>query len=136
MCKHTILLKSPRSDHSPGLHPSLPPRLLHLPNHRRSLHCVLHHPLLFHQCRKVIVSNPTPLYRHISFEPPLPTSKTAITSHTTLGYYAKTLFIYSLLVAHPPPLWCLQLRHRPRRLHAAYVLGKRWPVLADMLHCR
>jgi monoamine oxidase len=47
------------------------------------------------QCRKVIVSIPTPLYRHISFDPPLPTSKTAVTSHTTLGYYAKTLLIYA-----------------------------------------
>jgi monoamine oxidase len=47
------------------------------------------------QCRKVIVSTPTPLYRHISFDPVLPSYKTDITSHTTLGYYAKTLLIYS-----------------------------------------
>jgi monoamine oxidase len=46
-------------------------------------------------CSKVIVSTPTPLYRHISFDPPLPPSKTAIVSHTILGYYAKTLLIYT-----------------------------------------
>jgi monoamine oxidase len=47
------------------------------------------------QCRKVIVSTPTPLYRHIFFDPILPSYKTDITSHTALGYYAKTLLIYS-----------------------------------------
>jgi monoamine oxidase len=46
-------------------------------------------------CRKVIVSTPTPLYRHILFDPILPSYKTDITSHTTLGYYAKTLLIYA-----------------------------------------
>ena len=47
------------------------------------------------QCRKVIVSVPTPLYRHIKFSPPLPQQKTAVTCHTELGYYAKALLIYS-----------------------------------------
>ena len=51
------------------------------------------------QCRKVIVSVPTPLYRHIAFSPSLPPQKVEITSHTELGYYAKALLIY------PHPWW-------------------------------
>ena len=46
------------------------------------------------KCRKVIVSVPTPLYRHINFTPPNPMEKTTVTSRTSLGYYAKTILIY------------------------------------------
>jgi monoamine oxidase len=42
---------------------------------------------------KVIISIPAPLYRTIKFSPPLPEYKTTLADSTTLGYYAKTLFI-------------------------------------------
>ncbi|KAE8446359.1 hypothetical protein EG329_012108 [Mollisiaceae sp. DMI_Dod_QoI] len=50
--------------------------------------------LQFH-AKKVIISIPTPLYRTITFTPPLPTSKSTLVNSTTLGYYAKTILIYS-----------------------------------------
>ncbi|KAF8855766.1 putative flavin-containing amine oxidase [Acephala macrosclerotiorum] len=50
--------------------------------------------LHFH-AKKIIISIPTPLYRTISFTPPLPTSKATLADSTVLGYYAKTILIYS-----------------------------------------
>lgn len=44
--------------------------------------------------RKVIVSVPTPLYRHISFSPPLPANKAKFAQSTTLGYYSKMILIF------------------------------------------
>ncbi|CZR56114.1 related to amine oxidase [flavin-containing] B [Phialocephala subalpina] len=50
--------------------------------------------LQFH-AKKIIISIPTPLYRTITFTPPLPSSKATLADSTTLGYYAKTILIYS-----------------------------------------
>jgi monoamine oxidase len=47
------------------------------------------------QAKKVIISIPTPLYRTITFSPPLPASKATLADSTVLGYYAKTILIYS-----------------------------------------
>ncbi|KUJ23819.1 putative flavin-containing amine oxidase [Mollisia scopiformis] len=45
--------------------------------------------------KKIIISIPTPLYRTITFSPPLSASKATLADSTTLGYYAKTILIYS-----------------------------------------
>jgi hypothetical protein len=45
--------------------------------------------------QKVIVSFPTPLYRTITFSPPLPEDKATLADSTVLGYYAKTILIYN-----------------------------------------
>jgi monoamine oxidase len=42
-----------------------------------------------YQTRKVIVSIPTPLYKHIKFSPPLPSSKAAVVDRTKYGFYTK-----------------------------------------------
>ena len=49
--------------------------------------------LLF-RAKRVIVSIPTPLYRTITFSPPLPEDKATLADSTVLGYYAKTILIY------------------------------------------
>ena len=46
------------------------------------------------QCRRVVVSVPTPLYTSVSFSPPLPASKTALATSTVLGYYSKMIFVF------------------------------------------
>ena len=45
--------------------------------------------------RKVIVSVPTPLYRHIKFLPHLPVDKQEYADSTQLGPYSKCILIYS-----------------------------------------
>ncbi|PYH94189.1 amine oxidase [Aspergillus ellipticus CBS 707.79] len=47
---------------------------------------------LFHG-RKAIVAFSTPLYKKISFDPPLPTEKALFTSSTRLGYYTKVMAV-------------------------------------------
>lgn len=46
------------------------------------------------QCKRVIVSVPTPLYKEITFSPALPTDKQTLASNTTLGWVAKTIVCY------------------------------------------
>ncbi|KAG0647947.1 putative flavin-containing monoamine oxidase B [Hyphodiscus hymeniophilus] len=46
-------------------------------------------------CRKVIVSVPTVLLPKISFIPDLPPAKRLLSESTALGYYAKTIFVFS-----------------------------------------
>lgn len=45
-------------------------------------------------CKKVIVSIPTPSYKHIRFSPPLPVDKVKYSSDATLGYYAKMIMVW------------------------------------------
>jgi monoamine oxidase len=45
--------------------------------------------------RKLILSIPTPLYKEISFSPPLSGDKLVITSGTQHGYYSKMILCYS-----------------------------------------
>lgn len=45
-------------------------------------------------CKRVIVSVPTPLYKEITFTPPLPADKQKLASSTTLGWVAKTILCY------------------------------------------
>lgn len=47
------------------------------------------------KCNRVIVSIPTPLYREITFAPPLPSPKTKLASSTRLGCYGKSICVYS-----------------------------------------
>lgn len=47
------------------------------------------------ECKKVIVSVPTPLYKDITFSPPLSGDKLSLTSSTILGYVTKNVLIYS-----------------------------------------
>jgi monoamine oxidase len=42
-----------------------------------------------YQARKVIVSIPTPLYKHVKFSPALPSLKTAVVDRTKYGFYTK-----------------------------------------------
>lgn len=46
-------------------------------------------------CRKVVVSVPTPLYKEITFEPPLPPKKVKLSKSTKLGSYCKMTLVYS-----------------------------------------
>jgi monoamine oxidase len=46
-------------------------------------------------CRKVVVSVPTVLLPKISFRPDLPPAKKLLSESTALGYYAKTIFVFS-----------------------------------------
>jgi len=50
--------------------------------------------------RKVIISLPTALYDSISFEPPLPAEKEALSKVTALGYYAKTILVFDSRERH------------------------------------
>ncbi|KAJ6780314.1 hypothetical protein PWT90_09910 [Aphanocladium album] len=45
--------------------------------------------------KKVIVSVPTPLLHRIQFVPPLPKAKSLLSRSTSLGYYSKTVLVYS-----------------------------------------
>ena len=47
------------------------------------------------RAKKVIVSVPTPLYRDITFNPPLSGAKLALSSATRLGYFCKVVLIYA-----------------------------------------
>ncbi|EXJ86510.1 hypothetical protein A1O3_03461 [Capronia epimyces CBS 606.96] len=51
-------------------------------------------PKTYH-ARKVIISIPTPVYKTISFEPPLPPSKTAVVNRTRYGFYTKYIITFS-----------------------------------------
>lgn len=44
--------------------------------------------------RKAIISVPTTLYPTITFNPPLPAKKTALSDNTVMGYYSKTIFVF------------------------------------------
>ena len=46
-------------------------------------------------CRKVVVSVPTVLLPKIAFTPDLPPAKKLLSESTALGYYAKTIFVFS-----------------------------------------
>ncbi|EXJ80298.1 hypothetical protein A1O1_08440 [Capronia coronata CBS 617.96] len=48
-----------------------------------------------YQARKVIVSVPTPVYKTITFSPPLPPSKTAVVNRTRYGFYTKYMVTFS-----------------------------------------
>lgn len=47
------------------------------------------------QAHKVLISVPTPLYRHIKFSPPLPADKQEYIDSVHLGPYCKCILIYS-----------------------------------------
>jgi len=46
-------------------------------------------------CQRVIVSVPTPLYKEITFEPPLPQAKWELSRNNVLGYTTKVMVLYS-----------------------------------------
>ena len=46
------------------------------------------------KCKRVVVSVPTPLYKEIVFEPPLPEAKVKLSEMTKLGFYAKSIAVY------------------------------------------
>ncbi|KAJ5630741.1 amine oxidase [Penicillium longicatenatum] len=43
---------------------------------------------------KVIVSVPTSLYSSITFNPPLPKNKAALSDYAVMGYYSKMIFVF------------------------------------------
>lgn len=45
-------------------------------------------------CRKTIISIPTTLYHTISFNPPLPATKTILSDNAVMGYYSKMIFVF------------------------------------------
>jgi monoamine oxidase len=45
-------------------------------------------------CKRVIISIPTPLYREITFSPPLPAAKAKLATSTKLGCYGKAICVY------------------------------------------
>jgi monoamine oxidase len=47
------------------------------------------------QCKRVIVSVPTPLYKEIQFDPPLPPAKAELGQKNVLGYTLKVLVNYT-----------------------------------------
>jgi len=47
-----------------------------------------------YRCKKVIVSVPTPLYKDITFDPPLPNDKLMLSRNTKLGSTTKMLLVY------------------------------------------
>lgn len=51
------------------------------------------------RARKVIVSIPTPVYKTLTFDPPLPPSKTAVVNRTRYGFYTK------YIVSFTRPFW-------------------------------
>ncbi|KAH8669710.1 amine oxidase B [Tricladium varicosporioides] len=48
-----------------------------------------------YRSKRVILSVPTPLYKDITFEPPLSGTKLTFSSGTQLGYYSKVILCYS-----------------------------------------
>lgn len=48
-----------------------------------------------YSCKKVMLSVPTSLYHTLTFHPPLPTSKQELGASTFLGYYSKTILVFS-----------------------------------------
>jgi monoamine oxidase len=55
---------------------------------------VITHSGVQYRCKKLIFSLPTPLYKEVVFEPPLPSEKVDFSSSTHLGYYTKVILIY------------------------------------------
>ncbi len=47
-----------------------------------------------YHARKVVVSIPTPTYKQITFQPPLPLDKLSYSSNSMLGYYAKMILLW------------------------------------------
>lgn len=47
-----------------------------------------------YQCQRVIVSVPTPIYKEITFDPPLPKAKLELSSKTVLGCTIKVILLY------------------------------------------
>lgn len=47
------------------------------------------------EAKRVIVSAPTPLYKEITFDPPLPAEKIELSNSTMLGDYCKMILFYS-----------------------------------------
>lgn len=47
-----------------------------------------------YRCKRVIVSVPTPLYKDISFDPPLPNDKLELSRSTKLGYTTKMMLVF------------------------------------------
>jgi monoamine oxidase len=47
------------------------------------------------RCQRVIVSVPTPLYKEITFDPPLPEAKAELGRNNVLGYTLKVMVMYS-----------------------------------------
>lgn len=47
-----------------------------------------------YKAKKVILSVPTPLLRHIDFTPPLPTERQAYVDTAKLGYYSKMIYVF------------------------------------------
>lgn len=47
-----------------------------------------------YHARKVVVSIPTPTYKQITFQPPLPLDKLKYSSNSMLGYYAKMILVW------------------------------------------
>ncbi|KIX10399.1 uncharacterized protein Z518_01481 [Rhinocladiella mackenziei CBS 650.93] len=48
-----------------------------------------------YNARKVIISVPTPVYKTITFSPPLPPSKTSVVNRTRYGFYTKYIVNFS-----------------------------------------
>lgn len=48
-----------------------------------------------YQARKVIISIPTPVYKTITFSPPLPAAKKAVVNRTRYGFYTKYMLVFS-----------------------------------------
>ncbi|KIV85508.1 hypothetical protein PV11_01198 [Exophiala sideris] len=48
-----------------------------------------------YQARKVIISIPTPVYKTITFSPPLPAAKKAVVNRTRYGFYTKYMVTFS-----------------------------------------
>lgn len=47
-----------------------------------------------YHAKKVVVSIPTPAYKQITFQPPLPPDKLKYSSNSMLGYYAKVILLW------------------------------------------
>ena len=47
-----------------------------------------------YHAKKVVVSIPTPTYKQITFQPPLPLDKLEYSSNSMLGYYAKMIILW------------------------------------------
>lgn len=46
------------------------------------------------ECRKVVVSVPSPILHRITFTPALPAGRQALRDSTALGYYTKTIYVF------------------------------------------
>lgn len=48
-----------------------------------------------YRCLRVVISVPTPLYKEITFNPPLPAAKQQLSTTSKLGTYCKSILVYS-----------------------------------------